>query len=171
LTPDTIILLAKYNSHANNAMFSHISKLSDEEWKKEYPGYFKSIRELCNHIYIADFNWLKRFRSLRQFKCLSNPIFKIDLTIDSKVFDSIDEYNRKRKELDQLLAEFAVELTDEDLKRQITYKSLKGEQQTRNAGGSVMHFFNHETHHRGMISLYLEFLGHGNDFNGLAAVV
>jgi uncharacterized damage-inducible protein DinB len=170
MTPETLAFLAKYNSHVNNQMFSYISKLSDEEWKKEFQGFYKSVKQLCNHIYIADFNWLKRFGLVRKFHYLENPLLKNDLTHASEAFDSIDDYNRKRKELDLLINEFVSELYEEDLRKVITYKNLKGEPQTRNAGGSAMHIFNHGTHHRGMISLYLEFLGHSNDFNSLIAV-
>ncbi len=171
MTPDTLALLAKYNSRANTEMFKHISTLSKEEWEKEFPGYFKSVKALCNHIYIADFSWLKRFGTVRKFKYLSNPVLQNSFVVDSEVFDSIDEYNAKRKELDELMKELVSELTLEDLGMDVTYKSLKGEMQTRNVAGSVMHVFNHATHHRGMISLYLEFMGHSNDFNGLIAVV
>jgi uncharacterized damage-inducible protein DinB len=31
--------------------------------------------------------------------------------------------------------------------------------------------FNHQTHHRGMISLYLDMLGKENDFSSLLALV
>jgi len=165
-----MIFLAKYNSHVNNQMFSYISKLSDEEWKKEFPGFYKSVKLLCNHIYVADFNWLKRFGLVRQFKYLENPVLKNGLVPSSEAFDSIGDYDRKRKELDALISDFVSELDQEDLRKIITYKNLKGEPQTRNAGGSVLHMFNHGTHHRGMISLYLEFLGHSNDFNSLIAV-
>jgi uncharacterized damage-inducible protein DinB len=34
-----------------------------------------------------------------------------------------------------------------------------------------LNLFNHETHHRGMISLYLEMLGRENDFNSIAPFV
>jgi uncharacterized damage-inducible protein DinB len=171
MTLDTCALLAKYNSHVNNEMFRYIGKLSKEEWEKEFPGYFKSVKAMCNHIYIADFSWLKRLGAVRKFNYLSNPVLQENLTVDSKVFDSIDEYGRKRKELDELMTELVSELTEADLRMDVTYKSLKGVLQTKNVGGSVMHFFNHGTHHRGMISLYLEFMGHDNDFNGLIAVV
>ena len=171
MTPGTLVLLAKYNSHANTEMFRYISKLTAEEWEKEFPGYFRSVKALCNHIYIADFSWLKRLGAVRKFNYLSNPVLQESLTIDSEVFDSIEEYDRKRKELDGLMKAFVSELTEEDLRKDVTYRSLKGASQTKNVAGSVMHFFNHGTHHRGMISLYLELMGHDNDFNGLIAVV
>jgi uncharacterized damage-inducible protein DinB len=170
MTLDTLVFMAKYNAHANNAMFPYISKLSSDEWKKEFPGYYKSIKQLCNHIYISDFNWMIRYSSLRQFKHSGNPLFQNSLAVDSEVFDSIDDYNRKRKELDGLINEFVMELKQADIDATITYTNYKGETQTRNVGGSVMHVLNHATHHRGMISSYLEFLGHSNDFAGLIAL-
>ena len=35
----------------------------------------------------------------------------------------------------------------------------------------VAHMFNHQTHHRGQISLYLDILGKKNDFSGIAPLV
>jgi uncharacterized damage-inducible protein DinB len=38
-------------------------------------------------------------------------------------------------------------------------------------GGLIVHCFNHQTHHRGMISIYLDSLGIDNDFSNLAGMV
>jgi uncharacterized damage-inducible protein DinB len=38
-------------------------------------------------------------------------------------------------------------------------------------GLKLWHIFNHQTHHRGMISLYLDMMGIDNDFSGLLPLV
>jgi len=44
-------LLAKYNKEANNLMNNVIITLTEEQWNKNFTGYFKSIHEICSHIY------------------------------------------------------------------------------------------------------------------------
>jgi len=85
-------LLAKYNIITNELMNNIIKKLSEEQWNKEYNGHFKSIHELCSHIYIVDFNWLKRFKKLRNFKILNTEIFEGDYKFTEIIFESINEY-------------------------------------------------------------------------------
>jgi uncharacterized damage-inducible protein DinB len=58
-----------------------------------------------------------------------------------------------------------------DLEKQLTYTSSEGLTHTRRMEGCVLHLMNHETHHRGMISLYLEMLGKANDFNSVSSVL
>jgi uncharacterized damage-inducible protein DinB len=171
MTPDTVRLFADYNSKVNSEMISHISKLDYAGWEKNLGGYYESIKALCAHVYIADFSWLTRFSKLRPFDCLDNPVFSEHLSWDSAPFDTIDEYTAKRMEMDTIFISLAAEIRDEDLNAQLEYKNLKGEDQNRNFGGLLFHVFNHQTHHRGMISLYLEILGIPNDYSNLARFV
>ena len=76
-----------------------------------------------------------------------------------------------RSGLDSIIVSFADEITGDDLGTSLHYRNWKGEEQNRNVGGLIMHVFNHQTHHRGMVSLYLDLLGIENDFSNLAALV
>jgi uncharacterized damage-inducible protein DinB len=171
MTTDTVRLFAEYNSKVNSEMISHISKLDHADWGKNLGGYYESIKALCAHLYIADFSWLTRFSTLRQFDCLDNPVFSEKLSWESSPFDTIDEYTVKRGEMDTIFISLAAEICEKDLGTQLAYKNLKGEDQNRNFGGLLIHVFNHQTHHRGMVSLYLEILGIQNDFSNLARFV
>jgi len=73
--------------------------------------------------------------------------------------------------MDTIFISLAGEIRDDDLDMQLSYKSLKGEDQNRNFGGLLIHVFNHQTHHRGMISLCLELIGIPNDYSNLARLV
>jgi uncharacterized damage-inducible protein DinB len=44
-------------------------------------------------------------------------------------------------------------------------------EQEKDFGGLVLHVFNHQTHHRGQMSLYLDILGKKNDFSGIAPLI
>jgi uncharacterized damage-inducible protein DinB len=169
---DTLVLLAKYNKAANEKMDAVIKTLSPEEWDKPLGGFFKSIRNSCSHIYICDFNYLKRFSNLKDFAVFKDPFFNRDpYPFSETLFADMGEYLVKRPELDAKLSAFADELCDEDLGKILKYTDPRGNLIERNFGGLIMHNFNHDTHHRGMVSLYLELLGKENDFNSLAMVL
>ncbi len=167
----TCRLLALYNQTANQKMDGLIRTLTGAQWNQEFTGYFKTIRQLCTHIYISDYNWLKRFGPFRDFQYIKDPLFARDLNYSSTPFDDIAAYLAKREELDRKLIALAGELTEKDLEKNITFTSTRGEQISKNAGGSLLHMFNHQTHHRGMISLYLDMMKIDNDFSSLLPLV
>jgi uncharacterized damage-inducible protein DinB len=171
MTVDIGILLAKYNAQANARMNKVLTTLSGEEWKREMGGFYKSVHALCAHLFIADSNWLNRFKSLREFPSLQAPALAKAYAWGEMPFDTFSEYEEKRKQLDSLFLSFANELTDGDLGKRLRYQNWKGVQQDRAFGGLILHVFNHQTHHRGMISLYLDILGRENDFSNLVELV
>ncbi len=168
---DVVQLLAAYNMKVNQDMNVFLSKLTADQWNHQFGGYYKSISSLANHLYIADFNWLKRFAKLRHFLFLDDPSFTVDFALGSAAFSSIEEYLDKRKRLDHFFLRFAEEVKDDDMEKKLIYKNFKGIEQTKNFGGTILHVFNHQTHHRGMISLYLDSLGIDNDYSNLISMV
>ena len=167
MTPDAVKLLAQYNAHANTEMGRVLAQLTDEEWNRVMGGYYPSIRSLCFHLFIVDFTWLRRFANLRPFAYTKHPIFQGNPTWGGLLFPSFLDYDADRKALDECLTKFAEEVTPEDLPNRLHYKDFKGIDQARKMGGLILHMFNHQTHHRGMISLYLDMLGKENDFSSL----
>lgn len=148
-------------------MNTFIKELTSLKWKYSYGTYFESMQSLCNHLYICDYNWLKRYSALREFKYIQMPVFKVDAPFGRAVFNSIDEYIPLRNELDTTILAFAKELREEDMDKDLTYTDSKGPVYTRNFGELVLHLFNHQTHHRGMISIFLEKAGIDNDFTNI----
>lgn len=171
MNTETMRLFAKYNAHANKEMNTVISRLTPEEWERELGGLYKRIKTVCSHVYFVDFTWLKRFGLLRPFDCLRHRLFDSDLSWDRVTFETIDEFTERRGELDSIIIAFTEEVTRDDLGAFLRYKNWKNEDQNRNVGGLLLHFFNHQTHHRGMISLYLELLGKDNDYSNMLPVL
>jgi uncharacterized damage-inducible protein DinB len=167
----TCKLLAQYNQMANQKMNSIIRNLSNAQWNREFTGYFKTIKQLCSHIYINDYGWLKRFGQFRDFQFTKDSLFDLNLNYSSKPFDDIADYLIKREELDKKLVMFTDELAENDLEKIISFANAKGEMINKNVGGSILHIFNHQTHHRGMISIYLDMMQIDNDFSGLLQLV
>jgi uncharacterized damage-inducible protein DinB len=160
-------LLARYNKEANRKMNNIIKTISKEEWDKIFGGYFKSIHELCSHIYIADYYWLYRFKKLRKFGSLNENYFNKKYSFQETLFLTIDEYISQRVELDNIIINFIKEITIEDINKVLEYKKTESKIYGKRMEGLIIHVFNHETHHRAMISLYLEMLGKENDYNDI----
>jgi uncharacterized damage-inducible protein DinB len=160
-------LMANYNKMTNELMNNIIRDLSEEEWNKNFPTFFKSIHELCSHIYICDIKCLKRFQGLRDFDIHNKNIFKNNYNSVEVFFSNINEYIILRTELDNIIIEFVNEIKESDLGKTLKFSDSKGNTIERKTEVLLMHVFNHETHHRGMISLLLEMLGKENDYSGI----
>ena len=169
---DIFVLFAKYNKTANEKMDQIIRTLSPEEWNKPLGGYYKSVRGLCSHLYICDFNWLGRFSKLRDFAVFKEALFNREPYSYSEVlFEDIADYLAQRLLMDEKIIAFADELNDVDINSVLKYTDPRGNTHERKFGGLVIHCFNHETFHRGMISIYLEMLGRENDFGSLNTIL
>jgi len=171
MTPDTIQLLARYNAHANVEMGRVLAGLEEEEWNRAMGGYYPSVRSLCSHVFASDFTWLRRFCRLRPFAVERHAIFKKNLAHGDLLFPAFRDWEADRKALDECFSRFADELRPEELAQQLRYTNLKGVDQQRQLGGLLLHVFNHQTHHRGMIALYLDLLGKENDFSNLFVLI
>jgi uncharacterized damage-inducible protein DinB len=168
---EAIILFAKYNQSVNEAMNSIIKTLGPEEWEKNLGGFFPSVRSQCSHLYICDFNWLRRFKNLRPFTALNDPFFDQAYSFKETLFADMNEYLAKRPDLDRRMLAFVNEVSAGDLGGTLKYTDSEGKTYERNFGGCLLQFLNHDTHHRGAISAYLDMLGKPNDFSSLARVL
>jgi uncharacterized damage-inducible protein DinB len=171
LTTTTLRLLARYNLESNEAMNRLLEKLSPAQWEQRFGGYYPTLPSLCNHLFTSDFNWLKRAGNLRKFRFLADAWFQTDLIPPAAAFASKAEYLDKRPILDRKFVEAAGEITDADLGSTLTFKTFTGATMQRNFGGVLLYVSNHQTHHRGMISVYLDSLGVENDFSSLLHLV
>ena len=69
--------------------------------------------------------------------------------------------------MDNIIVDFINEITKTDLEKTVKFVNHKGLTLEKRMDVILIHMFNHDTHHRGMISLYLEALGKENDYSGL----
>ena len=160
-------LMARYNKNVNKLMNEVIVLLSEDEWKRKYRGYFKSIHELCSHIYGGDHRWLRRFKTAGNFKVLDNALFDTAYDFDHLFFCNINEYLTGRDIMDSVIVDFVNELSDEDMDKKIQWTSTNGSDCACMVKTGLLHLSHHQTHHRGMVSLLLEFMGKENDYSSL----
>jgi uncharacterized damage-inducible protein DinB len=157
---------AHYNKRANGQMNEIIKTISEEEWDKEFSSFWKSIHQLCLHIFNSDYGWLNRFKLFMNPK---NELFSKDNGWGEPshypTFKNIDEYIKMRKELDDIIIDFINEITIEDLEKNMRIVDYEGKIVKHKFSIWIIHIFNHATHHRAQVSVYLDMLGKENDFS------
>lgn len=124
-------------------------------------AFFGSILATLNHIVVADIIWLKRFTDhpakhseLEIIRSLSKP-----QSLDQMLFDDFSELSKHRKVLDGVIVNWANVLTDDELNQVLHYANTKGIPGDKKSFNLLMHFFNHQTHHRGQVTTLLSQVG------------
>jgi uncharacterized damage-inducible protein DinB len=143
-------LMARYNRWMNEKLYDVCATLSEEQRKENLNAPFRSVHGTLNHLLLADRAWMSRFVSTH-FAARS---------LDEELYADFDELRRERQKTDGEIEAWAANLEqksfDEILK--FTPMSRPGEV-TLPLGLCIVHFFNHQTHHRGQLTTLLEQLG------------
>ena len=93
------------------------------------------------------------------------------MRFDVTVLNGVEDYLDKREVMDGNITAFINEVDTIDLEMKLTYQDSRGTEFQKSFGGLILHMLNHETHHRGMISIYLENMGIDNDYSNLADIL
>lgn len=140
--------LYAYNDWANNRILGAVEQLSDEQYTREIPSSFPSIRDTVSHIASSEFIWLRRWNgeSLRAVpEWAKTPSFATAREYIHKVAHDRREY------LDGL--------TDDALKSKLSYHSIAGDPFTMVLEEVLIHCANHSTYHRGQLVTMLRQAG------------
>ena len=158
---DHFELLATYNQWMNSKVYEAAGRLSVTDLAKDRGAFFGSILGTLNHILVGDTVWLKRFathpsclNSLRAVADLQNPT-----SPDQIVFDNLGSLYEHRIWLDRQIINWISELSAGDLDFVLSYHDIKGIPAKKRYSSLVLHFFNHQTHHRGQVSTLLSQVG------------
>ena len=154
---DPICLMAEYNEWMNAKLYEAAKSLPGEDLIVNRKAFFGSILGTLNHLVVGDTIWLKRFAThpanyaaLELIKNLPNPT-----SLDQLLFTDIQSLAKHRKLLDQVITEWTRSITDYDLSHVLSYTNTRGMTSHKNFYSLVMHFFNHQTHHRGQATTLL----------------
>jgi len=156
-TPTEIALFAKYNDWMNTKLCEAAATLSVEALQADRKAFFGSIIGTFNHLVVGDTFWLKRFaRHPAGFASLA-PIVDLPApaALNDIVFADLDALTVRRKMLDRIILEWVEELTDAHLQAVFHYHNTRGIPGHKPLASVLMHFFNHQTHHRGQLSTLL----------------
>jgi uncharacterized damage-inducible protein DinB len=158
---DHICLMAIYNDWMNAKVYEAARSLTDEELSVDRKAFFGSILGTLNHLVAGDTIWLKRFARHPANQLALEPIRQLPApkSLDQLLLSNIRELSAHRVWLDQVIVEWSRSITEADLDYTLNYTSMKGTPADRSFYGLVMHFFNHQTHHRGQVTTLLSQAG------------
>jgi uncharacterized damage-inducible protein DinB len=170
---DHICLMAKYNEWMNAKLYEAAMNLPSEELIANRMAFFDSILETLNHLVVGDTIWLKRFATHPANYSAFEPVRNLPspTSLDQLLYTDIQSLSEHRKVLDQIITEWAHSITDHDLDHVLHYANTKGMIADKNFFSLVMHFFNHQTHHRGQATTLLSQVGIDIGVTDLLAII
>jgi uncharacterized damage-inducible protein DinB len=134
----------------NEKLYGACATLSDEDRKRDRGAFFRSIHGTLNHLLLADLVWMGRFDG-NTFTAKS---------LDQELYASFDELRSRRVALDERIRRWTQALSDAELDSKLAFTSIVDKKQRSvTLWKVVLHFFNHQTHHRGQLTTLLHQAG------------
>lgn len=151
-----IVLLASYNTSMNARLYAAAATLPHDVLTADGGAFFGSILGTLNHIVAGDTIWLRRF--------MGHPANFASLIVMSDIpppaslshmySTDLAALLEHRRRLDRIIEDFAAEVSDADLDQPLPYTNSRGAF-GKHFGSLLLHFFNHQTHHRGQAGTLL----------------
>lgn len=143
--------MAQYNCFMNDKLLEAASKLPDDVLLANKGAYFGSILGTLNHVLVGDLLWLHRFKHHSAAYTALDALtsFPVPTSLDQQLYNNLADFKVVRQQLDTLILSWANQITQDDLQRALQYRRVNGEVNKKSFSGLIMHFFNHQTHHRG----------------------
>lgn len=156
-----ICLLAEYNLWMNAKLYEAAMTLSDNDLVADRKAFFGSILGTLNHLVVGDTIWLKRFAThpanfpaLESVRNLTTPT-----NLNQLLFSDLESLSKQRNLLDLTIVEWTKWISEIELDSSLRYSNMKGVAAQKNLFGLMLHFFNHQTHHRGQAMTLLSQAG------------
>lgn len=154
---EQIALMANYNQWMNRKVYDAAGKLSPAALVQDRQAFFGSILGTLNHLVLGDTVWLKRFALHPAADSVLAPLNAIDTPRDLNqlAFAELDALQARRAWLDEMILAWAHSLSDSDLDHRLHYHNMRGVAADKPFFSLLVHFFNHQTHHRGQVTTLL----------------
>lgn len=150
-------LLSHYNQWMNEKLYNTASQLPGDELSKDRGAFFGSLLGTLNHIIVADIIWLQRFAEHPAQHPALDPIRAMPKpqTLAQTLFDDFGALSELRCKLDATIIDWCAQLEAADLDHKLAYRNMKDVAAVKNYASLMLHFFNHQTHHRGQATTLL----------------
>jgi uncharacterized damage-inducible protein DinB len=136
--------MARYNQEMNRRLYDAAARLSDEERRADRGAFWGSLHGTLNHILWGDWIWMSRFEPERW------PKPATALKDSAAMIADFESLSSARKEADEKVLAWSKRVNAAWLADDFGWFSNAANRElSMPASVLVVHFFNHQTHHRG----------------------
>lgn len=166
-------LMAAYNQWMNTRLYETARQLPPAAVEAPRGAFFGSILGTLNHLVVADTLWLHRFaqhpalQAKRVDPATPDPLVALHMVCEwptpmalgEPVGTDLTSLWPSRQVLDAAILALIQALSDADLDHPLSYFNMKKVPQRKPTYSLLLHFFNHQTHHRGQATTLLSQAG------------
>lgn len=165
---EIMLYYANCNKLINEKLIQVVKGNIAEPYDLNLKGYFfKTLGAIFDHLFSSDMIWMRAFLSIENYGFdLEKEIGQVP-KYGADVFRGFDEYIIQRVRLDNFILNFVSCIDGDFLKQTVYRKTIKGNILERIAFKAMVHFFNHQTHHRGQISAILDEMNIENNYSNM----
>lgn len=139
MSVETFGQLARYNKWASARLYGAVAALPAEAYRRPIGLFFRSLHGTLNHLLGVDRLWLKRLTGEGE-----HPN-----RLDAIVYDDLRELAQARAAEDERIIAVVNGYDTSALSSRHPYYTTSGQPQDQVLADILLHFFNHQTHHRG----------------------
>jgi uncharacterized damage-inducible protein DinB len=133
-------MLAAYNAWVNERLYGAAAKIADADYRADRGAFFGSLHGTLNHLLLGDLIWMRRFTGEGE-----EP-----KQLDAILYDDLAALRVARRHEDRRIIAYIDTLTDAALAGTLRYRSTRSPAELeQELAPLLLHFFNHQTHHRG----------------------
>jgi uncharacterized damage-inducible protein DinB len=149
-------VMAAYNRWQNSGQCRIVTGMTPEDVSCDRGAFFGSIIGTLNHLLWGDTLWLSRFDGGSGTETL--------IPQSAQFSDGVQAWAAARTQMDDRISTWAEGLQSADLEGDLHWYSGSMQRDfVKPVGACVMHFFNHQTHHRGQVHAMLTAAGEKPD--------
>lgn len=152
ISTDYARTMARYNQWQNGSLYAAADTISDAARRENRGAFFGSIQGTLSHLMWGDRQWMSRFAGLEKPQGTGKD--------SSNLYSDWDDLKRTRQAFDQTIITWVDGLDPSVLYGNLTwYSGIAKSDVTKPLWVLVVHFFNHQTHHRGQVHAMLTAAG------------
>ncbi|MGL5737223.1 MAG: DinB family protein [Beijerinckiaceae bacterium] len=152
ITKDVVRSFARYNAWQNQSLYAAADTLHDAARTADRGAFFQSIHGTLSHLIWADHMWMHRFAGL--------PKPAVGIKESPSYFSDWAALKQERAACDGAIQDWADALDPAWLVEDLVWYSGAVQREMRKPRWKVvLHFFNHQTHHRGQAHAMLTAAG------------
>ena len=150
-------MLAAYNAWVNERLYDASARIPDGEYRRDRGAFFGSLHGTLNHLLLGDRIWMHRFTREGEEPKELNAI----------LYEDFAELRAHRRAEDARIDKYIAGLSEPELAGTIRYRSTRSPAEIEQLlAPLLLHFFNHQTHHRGQAHCLLtEIAGEAPSFD------